>query len=83
MSTMGTCRSCGAPVIWAKKADGKATPLDAVSPSDGNIRIDKNGFAVVGKKGTGPYQSHFASCPQAEQWRSGQRPVNRGSRQGD
>lgn len=72
MSVMGDCRSCGARIVWAKKADGKPTPLDPVEPGEGNIRIE-NGVAMVGKPGTGPYRSHFASCPDAGKWRTGSR----------
>jgi hypothetical protein len=42
----GRCRSCGAPIAWAKySVDGKAAPFNP----DGT--------------------SHFATCPQADQWR--------------
>jgi hypothetical protein len=71
--SMGTCRSCRAPIVWAKKADGKPIPLDQVPPSTGNIRIE-NGFAVVGGRGTGPYQPHFVTCPDSIMWRRGKTP---------
>jgi hypothetical protein len=74
MGVMGNCRSCGAELVWAKKADGKPTPLEACAPSDGNIHINQAGFAVVGRKGSGPYISHFAKCPQRDQWKGGGRP---------
>lgn len=66
---MGTCRSCGASIVWARGSWGKAMPLDQCAVSEGNIRINKDGAAVVGRKGSGPYRSHFATCPQAENWR--------------
>jgi hypothetical protein len=68
MSAMGTCRGCGAEVIWCKTAKGKSMPLDAVPFSEGNIRI-VDGVANYGDKGTGPYVSHFATCPKAGDWR--------------
>lgn len=74
--SMGTCRSCRAPIVWAKKADGRTMPLDQVPPSLGNIRIDNKGFVVVGKRGTGPYQPHFVTCPDADDWRRGRKPGN-------
>jgi hypothetical protein len=37
--------------------------------AEGNISVDRDGIARVGVKGTGPYRSHFATCPQAETWR--------------
>ncbi len=68
---MGTCRSCGVSIVWAKSASGRAVPLDAVSPSEGNIRVGKDGITTIGKVGSGPYRAHFATCPQAEMWRRG------------
>lgn len=65
---MGKCRSCGAEVIWVKTAKGKSMPLEACAPSEGNIRITDN-VAVYGQKGSGPYISHFSTCPQAGDWR--------------
>lgn len=71
----GKCRSCHAAVVWARRADGKSIPLDAMAPGEGNIRIDENGFAVVGKKGTGHYQPHFVTCRDAAQWRRKKTPA--------
>lgn len=67
--SMGTCRSCGASVIWAKTAKGKSMPLEAVPPSEGNVRVNKDGVAEYGAKGSGPYVSHFATCKDAPLWR--------------
>lgn len=65
---MGKCSSCGKTVVWAKTRLGRNMPLDQVPPSEGNIRIT-NGIVVIGKRGDGPFLSHFATCPQAEQHR--------------
>ena len=69
----GGCRSCGARIIWVRKTDGKGVmPLEPCAVADGNIRVDpKTGCAVVGPRGSGPYRSHFVSCPQANDWRRG------------
>lgn len=68
------CKSCGAPITWAKHhTTGKLMPLER----------DKNGeWAIVGGlawKTNDPkidlgaldqlYSSHFATCPQAASWR--------------
>lgn len=37
-----SCRSCGAPVIWATTRAGKAMPVDAAPRSDGNIELVLN-----------------------------------------
>jgi hypothetical protein len=68
------CRSCKAPIIWAKTNSGKNIPLDAEPCTDGNICI-KDGLAVVvsdKQGGVWPlpfYKSHFATCPNAKQHR--------------
>lgn len=66
--SMGTCRSCSARVVWAKKSDGKPHPLEAVDPYTGNARV-VDGVIVFGAPGTGHYVSHFARCPDAAKWR--------------
>jgi hypothetical protein len=47
-------------------------PLDAKPVDGGNIRI-VGGMADVGAPGSGDRVSHFATCPQASQWRGGGR----------
>lgn len=67
------CRSCGAPVIFATTANGTSMPLDAVPYLGGNVRLVDGWRAEV----VGPleamdvelYGSHFATCPQAKEWR--------------
>lgn len=55
------CRSCRAKIIWFKTAAGKNMPVDAdtVEPDD-----DVNDLDLT------RHQSHFASCPNANQHRS-------------
>ncbi len=67
-----SCRSCGAPIIWAKTEKGKAMPLDAEPAQTGTLWL----FAGVVQTGDQPpavngptYTSHFATCPQAGKWR--------------
>jgi hypothetical protein len=68
----GTCRSCGAPIIWVVMyPSGKRMPLDA-RPLAGLITIEL-GVPDTGHS-RGPdeeplYRSHFATCPQAAQHR--------------
>lgn len=65
-----TCRSCGAPIIWARTVNGKAMPLDAEPTDAGNVSL-VNGVAYVGEQLALPpcYTSHFATCPDAPGWR--------------
>lgn len=85
--TAGTCRSCGAAVIWAPvAATGGLMPLDVqteLAPSAKLIAYnDETGLCRVLKQAdvreallhAGPnvsfHRSHFATCPQAERWRT-------------
>jgi hypothetical protein len=69
------CRSCGAAIIWMKTAAGKRMPIDAEPSEKGNIVLveDKGNFEqfdLISYAKPGPrYTSHFATCPQAAEWR--------------
>lgn len=77
----GECRSCGAPVIWTVTHKGKRMPVDADPVENGNIKLRRDGDRVVaeypGKEHPGlfddadeaRYLSHFATCPNAGDWR--------------
>lgn len=66
---LGTCRSCGAPVEWAEMAStGKRMPFNppivtvaVLMPViiDGRIVEDVDPATI----------SHFATCPDAKEWR--------------
>lgn len=77
---MSVCRSCGAPVRWVTVASTvgtwpyKAMPVDAEAVEGGNVEVAANGLAIVhGQPELDPqgprYVSHFATCPQAGEWR--------------
>lgn len=81
--SVAKCRSCGADIVWAyMMPGGKAAPIDAVSTPNGNVVL-RNSRGVVGIVGhvlapgdhrsdTEPtYTSHFATCPDADEWRKG------------
>jgi hypothetical protein len=68
------CRSCGAPIIWAKHIKTeKWMPLDEAKRLDGvrfilsELRGEQR--AHVATKCAG-HPSHFASCAQAAEWRA-------------
>lgn len=73
------CRSCNAPVVWASTKHGKSMPVDAEPVDDGNVELAYNGSLAVPPVAsvlTGPSllggplrKSHFATCPDAEEWR--------------
>lgn len=73
-----TCRTCKAPIIWAEShTTGKPMPLDAVPRGDGNLSLvkgvarayDLEDAALLRER----YASHFATCPDADEWRGGGR----------
>jgi hypothetical protein len=77
-----TCRSCGAAIRWLKIVPGgKSMPVDNEPHAEGNIIPGLGGTATVlsgavllavrERKPDEPlYRSHFATCPDAEAWRS-------------
>lgn len=74
---MSQCRSCGAPVIWLQPMteSGKRMPVDAEPRADGNVSIiELDGVQYHHTRqlwDPGPfYVSHFATCPDAEEWRA-------------
>jgi hypothetical protein len=67
------CRSCEAPILWARTEKGRRIPLDP-EPYDGPdprglflLRADGLAIAVSPGDALGEpvYRSHFASCPDA------------------
>lgn len=72
---MTDCRSCGAPIRWARTSTGKRMPVDAEPNPDGNVTLipplESADFplAVVSSERDPSvirYTSHFATCPNAD-----------------
>jgi len=71
------CRSCGAPIRWVISDRGRSIPIDdkpdpkgllVLQPhEDGRTRAVHFGTVVPGDAPR--FTSHFATCPQAAQWR--------------
>lgn len=68
------CRSCGAPIIWARhRESGKAAPINAAPVPNGNITLDplSDHYRILSgeerKASTDPlYTNHFGTCPNAK-----------------
>jgi len=66
----GTCRGCGAAILWIRTPQGKRTPIDAavkkiwIAVLDG----DPPAWTWILRDG---HESHFATCPQAAEFRKG------------
>lgn len=65
------CSACGAPIQWCKTINGKSIPMDPDGDEHGNMTILDDGTAIHVKPedGYGLYTSHFATCPNAEEFR--------------
>jgi hypothetical protein len=76
---MSECRTCGAPILWAKTERGKNIPLDPEPREDGNLAVASvpGGFLARSITSSAPalltglprHVSHFVTCPQAAQHR--------------
>lgn len=73
---MSRCRSCDAPIRWARTEAGKSMPLDPNPVPDGNVvLLDDDRVHVLhadeSADGAPTYVSHFATCPKAKDHRRG------------
>lgn len=76
---VGTCKSCGAAIRWAKTANQRLMPLDPDPSTAGNVRLNEDGSCTVlggdalqTHRGEVPlHTSHFATCPGAAAHRNG------------
>lgn len=77
------CKSCGAPIEWARTKAGKSMPVDNDPAPDGTIELvdlpGKPPLAIVHGQPTDEYgevryRTHFATCPQANDWRTDPKP---------
>lgn len=69
---MSACKACGAPVEWVHTEKGKAIPLDVGVVENGNLRLDGIGPRRVARyvaAGEGDRVTHFATCPNADEFR--------------
>lgn len=82
--SLSTCRSCGDPIRWyANGETGRRIPANPDPDPDGTIDLRPitgkgvQAFVLKGDdlrraraRGRELLVSHFATCPQADQWRS-------------
>lgn len=61
------CRGCGAEIIWALTVEGNRMPLNAQFEGRFILEPNPDGAPLATVKAT--YISHFATCPQADQFR--------------
>jgi hypothetical protein len=61
----GTCRSCGASIVWFELVSGKRHPFEA-DPVYLRTTHDE-AHRLIGEIDAA--ESHFAHCPDANEWR--------------
>lgn len=70
---MAMCKSCSAPMTWAKTTAGRIIPMDAAPTTDGTWQFTVPGMVrfvpLEGRAGLELYTSHFATCPFADKHR--------------
>lgn len=69
---MNNCKSCGRSIEWGVTNKGSKMPLDVGEYPDGNLVIVAGiirMFDSTAHEGQPRRRSHYASCPQAPQWR--------------
>ena len=69
MTTLASCKSCGAEIIWIKTPTGKNAPIDA-KPEKRWAEINRFSASEPRRWALlDTYLPHFASCPNADQHR--------------
>lgn len=58
VGVLTTCRSCGRCIVWLVTDKGRRMPVDPEGVKPGETVYEH-----------GRHVSHFATCPQADQWR--------------
>ena len=76
---MANCRKCPGKIIFCKTAAGKWMPIDEEPNADGNLFMDgkdAEGYQLVAvvdlftPADADRYMPHWATCPEAEEFRS-------------
>lgn len=78
MSAAGTCRSCGAPIVWARYLKtGRSAPLDATPDVAGNLSVEDGVYSICPDPKhcihAEHYTTHFRTCPNARAHRGTRR----------
>lgn len=74
---IASCRSCGAPILWAEMPSGRMNCFDVEPDPSGLWAIDDTTPTPTAAKiertagsGEDGFTSHFATCPNADSHRS-------------
>lgn len=76
---MSVCRSCNQPIDWVRTEKGKNMPVDPDyvewnEAKEGDILVTESGKVLTVRKAQNFPNlkgriSHFATCPEAKEWR--------------
>ena len=74
---MSACRKCAARIVWAVTERGKSMPVNRDPVENGNLVLEEqDGRPPIARKpdelldrDLPRYVSHFATCPNAEEFR--------------
>jgi hypothetical protein len=73
---MSACRSCGAPIFFAKTTTGGTMPLD--EQPENRVVLDASAGEPPVARVVRTYTSHFATCPDAARFRRPKEPKPKG-----
>jgi hypothetical protein len=77
VDTVSRCRGCGAEILWTVTTTNKRMPLDA-QPENRATLVERDADGTMVVKIVPTYLPHWASCPQADDFRRKQ-PTTKGS----
>lgn len=80
---MPACKSCGAPIRWARSVNDKPILLDAEPHEQGNLELSGGVARYVTPDLNAietRYRSHFATCPNADEHRKPRKPRRKEAR---
>jgi hypothetical protein len=65
---MASCRGCGREIIWAVTTANKKMPLDT-KPETRAVLVERDGDGTMVVKTVPTYMPHWATCPNADDFR--------------
>lgn len=79
----GECKSCHAPIVWAKTPKGKPMPMDPDLVHGGNVKLTVDDVGMLRAEVVRPignveaWVTHFSVCESADEHRKEEKPEGR------
>ncbi len=48
-ASMSSCRSCKAPIVWARTEHGRSIPVDPIARPDGNLELIRTSGVLIAR----------------------------------